>query len=297
MNHLVVGVNGTIGSALFSRLQSAGVGVRGTTHKTEKTLGDTIFYLNLADNPSAWRFPSVKFDVAYFCAGVCRMSLCEDDPAGASKVNIDGTAALARRLSQDGTFIVYLSTNQVFSGKEPFVLPDASYEPLNEYGRQKAKIEQIIKADCASAAIIRLTKVVERNMPLIKNWIERLTSLEPVEAFQDMMLAPVSLRQVVDVLLAIGQKKQSGCYHLSGEADISYFDLACYLASSLDCPLSLINSVSALEKGMKKIFLPQFTTLDCSSTIALCQSKPPHFSQVVRECFEVASVRTEFGNL
>ncbi len=286
-NYLVVGVNGTIGSALFAQLQLSGASVWGTTQRSSSANQPSIFYLNLLDSPSTWQFPDVNFDVVYLCAGICRMALCEEDPVGTCKVNIDGMVALARRLSDAGAFIVFLSTNQVFSGQSSFVAEDAVYQPLNEYGRQKSVVEILIRQHCPQSAIVRLTKVVEPNMQMIKNWIDRLKQHQSIEAFHDMVLAPVALRQVVEVLISLGDKQLAGCYQISGAEDVSYLDVANFLAQSLECPSSLVQPVSAIEKGIKKTFLPLFTTLSCSSTIAMCGQKPPHFSDVVHECFDI----------
>jgi dTDP-4-dehydrorhamnose reductase len=215
------------------------------------------------------------------------MALCENEPANARQVNISGMSALIQRLANTGAFIVFLSTNQVFSGERSFELPNAAYQPMNEYGRQKAEMENWIKANCDIYAIVRLTKVVEQNMSLVKSWIDKLMLNQPIDAFHDMPLAPVSLRQVLDTLITIGQKKQTGSYQISGALDISYFDLANYLATCLKRPTTLVQSVSALNVGIKKIFLPRFTTLDCSSTIALGSEVPPHFSEVLHECFDI----------
>jgi len=291
-NHLVVGIKGTIGSALFNHLrllaQTTGDSVWGTTHKEEVVKQPQIFHLNLLDS-SASKLPDERMDVAYLCAGVCKMALCENDPAGTYKANVEGMAALARRLSDAGAFIVYVSTNQVFSGDEPYVLPDAPYRPLNEYGRQKSQIETLIRTYCPRSSIVRLTKVIEPEMPLIKNWIDLLTRHQPVQSFHDMMLAPVTLRQVIDVLVKVGQKQQPGCYQVSGAEDVSYYALACYLAQQLDRPLSLVQSLSAMDAGIKKSFLPRFTTLNCSSTITLGGETPPQFSDVVHECFDLSA--------
>ena len=286
LNHLVIGMNGTIGSALYSRLRSNGEAVKGTTQRQQSVLGRDIVYLNLLD-PSSWRFEQ-PVDVAYLCAGVCRMALCEEDPLGTANINIDATLALARKLSKNGTFLVYLSTNQVFSGNEAFAPAEADYNAQNEYGRQKARIEALLKAHCPALAIVRLTKVVEPDFPLIRHWIQQLTAEQPVRAFKDMMLAPVSLRQVVDILIKIGEKRQNGIYHVSGAEDISYYDLACYLAGQLARPLSLIESAHAAEGGLQKTFLPRFTTLDCSSIIAAVGEKPPHYTEVIHECFGIS---------
>lgn len=279
-------MNGTIGSALFSRLRAIGESVKGTTQRQQPVLGRDTVYLNLLE-PSSWRFEQ-KVDVAYFCAGVCRMALCEADPVGTANINIDATLALAKKLADNGTFIVYLSTNQVFSGNEAFAPENTDYNAQNEYGRQKARIEALLKEHCSALAIVRLTKVVEPDFPLIRNWIQQLTSDQPVRAFEDMMLAPVSLRQVVNILIKIGEKRQSGIYHVSGAEDVSYYQLACYLAGQLSRPVSLIQSARAAEGGMEKSFLPRFTTLDCSSIIAAVGEKPPHYTEVINECFGIS---------
>ncbi len=282
-NALVVGINGTIGSALFAALESAHVEVWGTTRRDD-SLG--VFYLDLMDNPGKWEFPDLHFDVVYLCAGICKMDQCERDPVTAYKINVEGMTALARYFSQAGSFVVYLSTNQVFSGQTSYALPTETYAPNNEYGRQKAKAEQMIKGVCSSCAIVRLTKVVEPNMALIKNWIDQLVNHQSIEAFHDMMLAPVALKQVVDVLLQIGQHKQPGYYQISGAHDVSYYDVAAYLVSYLNCPASLVKSVAACDKGINPAFLPRFTTLDCTSTISLTDYKPLHFSEILHNCFD-----------
>jgi dTDP-4-dehydrorhamnose reductase len=283
-NHLVVGMNGTIGSALFGRLQLLGANVVGTTQRQSTASQPHIQYLSLQD-ASTWQSDR-RVDVVYLCAGICRMALCEEDPEATYKVNVDATLALAQYYSMQGSFIVYLSTNQVFSGDQPFMRADAEYGAQNEYGRQKASIEHLLQQHCPQLAIARLTKVVEPGFALIQNWITSLTQNQPVRAFYDMMLAPVSLRQVVDIMIKIGEQPQAGIYQISGAEDVSYFELASYMAAQLSRPSELIQSANAQEGGMRKSFLPRFTTLDCSSIISSFDESPPHYSEVLKECFD-----------
>tara|TARA_R110000868_G_scaffold318690_9_gene579426 strand:- start:518 stop:1357 length:840 start_codon:yes stop_codon:yes gene_type:complete len=279
-------MNGTIGSALLARLQADGVSVMGTTQRPDAVLDQHAMYLNLQD-PSSWHVDR-RVDVVYLCAGICRMSLCEEDPLGTLKINVDATLALARQLAKQGAFVVYLSTNQVFSGQKAYAEADGEYGPQNEYGRQKAKIESLLTKHIPSLAIVRLTKVVEPHFPLIQGWIQALLQNQSVRAFTDMVLAPVSLRQVVATLVKIGQGKKSGVYQISGAEDVSYFDLASYLAQKLGRPRELILAANAAEGGMKETFLPRFTTLDCSSIIATFGENPPHYREVLQECFALA---------
>lgn len=280
-NILIVGAKGLIGSALFTHFQSVtDVNVWGTLHR-QTSPESNIFYLNLLEPPSAWHLPDIQFDVVYLCAGICRMPLCEADPATTHTVNVRHTYALVSQLAATGAYIVYLSTNQVFSGLVPYALATTACDPHQEYGRQKAEMEDLIKTHCAQWAIVRLTKVIEPNMPLFNNWMNQLVQGQSVEAFHDMMFAPVTLSQVVRVLVKLGINKQVGIFQVSGAEDISYYTAACVLARQLGRPASLVQSVSALDRGIKKSFIPPFTTLECSSTIAVCGERPQSFAQVL----------------
>jgi dTDP-4-dehydrorhamnose reductase len=287
-NHLVVGINGTIGAALYQQLKKQShhtISAWGTTKRMTDVSPPQVFYLNLNGPPHTWQFPHISFDVVYLCAGVCRMAHCEDDPVATSKINIDGMCELAKRLSSSGAFVIYLSTNQVFSGENPYVEDDAPYQPLNEYGRQKAIVEGFVKEKCERNAIVRLTKVIVPEMPLVQQWIDSLKQNKSILAFHNMMLAPVSLRTVTDFLQLLGEKKQPGCYALSGDQDVSYFDVANYIAREMHVSSGLIQSINALDQGIKKNFLPRFTTMRSSSTIALCGLRPPTIEDVLHECF------------
>lgn len=282
---LVIGINGTIGAALFSYLKSNGNVAWGTSRRA--SIHDPqIIPFNFTDPTSLQTLPP-DFDTAYVCAGICRMALCEDDPVSSRQINITGTLQLLERMTKQGTFIVYLSTNQVFAGTTPWMACDAAQNPINEYGRQKAEVEQWLQTNCSHYAIVRLTKVVEPQMALIAGWIAQLQRGETLSAFTDMPLAPVSLRQVIELLEIIGRNKHTGIYHISGSEDMSYFEVACYLAQQLHCSTHLVQPAQAIEHGIKKIFLPQFTSLNCSSTINIAAFKPPAVSDVIHECFTI----------
>lgn len=284
-NYLVAGMNGFIGGALFNHFKSIFAAVCGTTRRVDHAK-HPIYYLNLFEHSNQWKLPDLIFDVAFICTGVCQLSTCEDDPVLTRMVNVTRTIELIQLLSQRGTFIVYLSSNQVFSGSEPWVPVTANYKPINEYGRQKVNIEKWIKTNCKHWAIVRLTKVIPPKMPLLQDWSQKLMLNLPIEAFNDMMLAPVTLRQVIAVLLKIGQTKKEGYYHVSGIEDVSYFDLAKYLAKYLGQSEDLVKPIAALTQGVRKIFLPRFTSLDCFDTMDFCQIQSPLYHEVIKESIE-----------
>jgi dTDP-4-dehydrorhamnose reductase len=65
--------------------------------------------------------------------------LCEQNPEQARRVNVDATRTLAEEASSRGAFLIYISTDYVFPGKEgeaPYEA-DAETNPPNLYGQLK----------------------------------------------------------------------------------------------------------------------------------------------------------------
>jgi S-adenosylmethionine synthetase len=64
---------------------------------------------------------------------------CDSDPEGTRALNVDATRTLVRAASAVGSFVIYISTDYVFPGREgeaPYEA-DAPTEPLNFYGQTK----------------------------------------------------------------------------------------------------------------------------------------------------------------
>ena len=286
-NILIVGADGTIGTALFRHLNAQNnVSVYGTTRRAWSDEAQKIFSLDLAEPPKNWHFPDIPFSTVYLCAGISNMAFCEDNADTSSRINVDATKRLITYFTNRNTRIVYLSTNQVFSGDVPTVLANALPHPRNEYGRQKSSVERFIQMECQQYAIVRLTKVISPNALPFRHWIECLRNHTPIEAFHDMVIAPISLSNVVETLEWIGRQQETGCFQLSGPEDVSYYQLGCYFAQRLGRSETLVQSTSAIVKGIKNIFLPSFTSLQFSSILAASHKVPLHYTDVIEENFD-----------
>lgn len=286
-NILIVGTDGTIGAALFNYLNAQNdPTVYGTTRRALSDEPQKILSLDLAEPPEHWYFPDITFSVVYFCAGISNMAFCEDNTDISARVNVEAIKKLITYFTNRNAKIVYLSTNQVFSGDTPHVLAHALPHPRNEYGRQKSNVERFIQTQCQQYAIVRLTKVISPNALPFCYWIEALRNHKPIEAFHDMVIAPISLSYVVEALARIGCQHDTGCYQISGPEDVSYYQLGCYLAQRLCRPATLVRSTSAIEKGIRNIFLPAFTSLQFSSILAPNYKGPLHYPDVIEENFD-----------
>lgn len=264
---LIIGADSTIGGALAKKLATSGVDIHGTTRG-----GGAFQALDLSTNHASW--PDLPgCEVAYLCAAVTKLESCENDPRATRLVNVGHMQELATRLKAQGTFLVFLSSNQVFDGNTPYPKATDAPCPRNEYGRQKAEFESWLLGHCPQAAVLRLTKVISGPLPLLAKWEQALRRGETIEAFNDLVFAPLPLASVLAGLEWIGKTRETGIYQLSGAQDISYHGIACELAKRLDVSEKNVVAASAQASGIPAIFLPKHGTLD-RQTLAHIAVKP-----------------------
>lgn len=279
---LVVGGDGLIGRALARRLDGEGRTVLATTRRHGCAAARRP-HLELAQDPSAWT-PPQPVSVAFLLAAAANQLSCCADPAASRRINVDHTVALARRLVELGAFVVFTSTNLVFDGEEARYQTCAAPHPTSEYGRQKAEAEQALLALVPRVAVVRLTKVLAAEMPLIGRWVESLKAGQPVEAFTDLICAPMPVDFVAEALARIGAQGKGGLFHLSGADEVSYADLARSLARRLGVDGALVRPTTSTAAGVTLQSLPKHSSLDAQDVAESFSLPPPHLDAVIESC-------------
>jgi dTDP-4-dehydrorhamnose reductase len=259
--HLVVGGDSLVGSALAARLRADGDDVLVTTRRRDHD-GDALF-LDLESDSNQWQLPR-NITVAFLCAGVTRIQACEKDPARSARINVAGIPALAQRLHAAGTFVIYLSTNQVFDGAASHVKPEAPYSATTEYGRQKAAAEKKVRALGSSVAVVRFTKIFSDDMPVIRAWSRALRDGEAIQPFSDLVMAPVPLAVCVEALLRVGNARAIGITQVSADRDITYAEAGSFVARRLGTPEESVKPIESRDSGVSLGPPRLHTTLDTS---------------------------------
>jgi len=270
---LVIGADGLIGRALADYLLSAGESIVETTRRPDTTSKRRVF-LDLTEDVSDWR-PPCQVSVAYLCAAVSTVDHCRRDPIQSAIVNVRNTVALAKALVASGTFVIFPSTTLVYDGSVPFRKEDDPVCPVAVYGVQKAEAEKKLLAMGNSVAVVRLSKVLSPDMPLVKGWIEALRSNKPISAFSDKVMAPVSLSFVIDVLHRIAEARLPGIIHVSGRKDVTYEEVGRHIASLIGANPDLVRATTAREGGLSPEEAPLHTTLDTTRLREELGIEPP----------------------
>ncbi len=109
------------------------------------------------EDPRDWdRLRREPPDVIVYCAGVCHVQRCEDDPTFARRINVAGVAAMLDALG-DRTRLVYCSSDHVFGAgaDEPFF--EASPRcPISVYGRTRVEAEDLVRDRRPDALVVRV---------------------------------------------------------------------------------------------------------------------------------------------
>jgi len=277
---LIVGADGFLGGALRAHWQQQKRAVAATTFLPVADQRDT-HRLDLSQSPEFWPvLPPCR--AAVLCAAITSLEQCRRDPAGTRKVNVEHTLALAQLLAEQGTFVVFLSTNLVFDGTKPLRQADEATSPRTEYGRQKAAVEAGLMALGLRHAVVRLAKVFHSGLPLVRDWRDSLRAGKPITPFADMVCAPVALPTVIQGLAMVAEKELEGRWQFSPSEDVSYATIATEVGRLVQADLSLIRPGSARQLASLE-HLPAHTTLDARGTRAKLGLDFPEASRVIAQ--------------
>jgi dTDP-4-dehydrorhamnose reductase len=261
---LVVGGDSLVGSELQVHCRKLGLAVDASSRRAGAGQAPGTVFLDLGE-PDFTPLQRGNYDVAFVCAAVTSMQVCQSEPVRSRRINVDNTLSLMRRLADRGTHLVFLSSSQVFDGETPMPDEGAPTGPKNEYGAQKLAVEEAIERHALPAAVLRVTKVLaDHPVGVFKGWFEALAKGQPVQAATNMALSPVMVADVADAAERLAAGRHRGIWHLGSSDDIVYFDAARLMAEMRGLPLSLVEGQALTESQVPEIFRHRHVTLSCA---------------------------------
>lgn len=279
---LIIGIDSVIGQSLESVLMQNGWSVFGTSRRAGEKQTN-VFYLDLA-NVAELRL-DVNFDVVYLCANITKIKDCEENHDYTRVVNIDAQIKLADYFLSKGAHLVYLSSNAVFSGQKPAYKITDAVCPVTYYGECKSSVEEALRKMSGQFTIVRLTKVLTPKFPLILQWVMDLKNNQIIKPFYDLLVCPVSIYTVSQCLKEIAEKNIQGIVHLSGSTDVSYLDVAEYLAGLLNAPKDLIKGAAMLDARKHMEYIPAYASLDMSESSRLFDTLDTSFATTMNSLY------------
>lgn len=270
---LIVGGDCAIGRAFAARLRAARLNVAATSRRGGERGG--LHHLDLETLDGADALPPARYLI--LVAAETRFSACAAEPARTARVNVAAPLALARRAVAAGSRVLYFSSIAVHDGSLDCPSEDEPPTPNSVYGAQKREAEERLLALGGDIAILRPAKVIDHRFALFRDWLDALRRGREVEAFADMMVAPVGVAFLADaaarLLMARGA---TGIFQISAAGQVSYADIARHMARRIGACGALVRPVRAAERcDPATLWLPRFARLGSGRLAAAIGVMPP----------------------
>jgi dTDP-4-dehydrorhamnose reductase len=251
---LITGASGLYGSKLAKLALDRGIEVYSSDIQGLSTYGNFV-KLDIADKAHVDEtFRSIKPDVVVHAATLTDVDKCELNKELAWRVNVDGTKNIAQASQQVGAFLVYISTDYVFSGEKGCYVESDSPDPINYYGLTKLEAETVVMQTMSEPDFfIGRPSVIYGSTPAAGKvnfalWlIETLRKGERVRIVTDQWNTPTLNTNFAEMTLEVIERRINGVYHTCGATRVSRFEFAEKIADCFGLDKSLIDKVFASQ--------------------------------------------------
>lgn len=277
MKSLIIGAQGLVGSALSRQLPSAVCGIQMEAFEKNQVYIDITKYETLFKV-----FSNYRPDVVYLAAAIAHVDKCED--WGTSVVNVKGSTQVLRLCEMFESKLVFFSSSYVFDGtkSEPYSVDD-SPNPIQQYGKQKLAVENLIAQSEIDWLVIRTVGVFGRERKK-KNFVKQVISSvfigQDVYAPIDQYMNPILSDDLADVVVRLAESKAQGIYHVAGDFCVTKYEFARRIAGYFGYG-DKVHAVETSEMKQKAL-RPAMGCLDCSEIYDM-GIKIPSFSAGIQK--------------
>jgi dTDP-4-dehydrorhamnose reductase len=251
---LITGASGLYGSKLAKLALDKGIEVYSSDIQALSVYGNFIKLDITGKTQVNEVFQNIKPDVVVHAATLTDVDKCESNKDLAWRVNVEGTKNIAEASKQTGSFMVYISTDYVFSGEKGYYVESDSPEPINYYGLTKLEAETVVRQTIPEPDFfIGRPSVIYGSTPAAGKvnfalWlIETLRKGERVKIVSDQWNTPTLNTNFAEMSLEVIERRLAGTYHTCGASRVSRFEFASQIADCFGLNKTLIDEVSSSQ--------------------------------------------------
>jgi dTDP-4-dehydrorhamnose reductase len=248
---LITGAGGLVGGRLATVLAADFTVVAGR-HETAPPAGLAAVALDLlAPGSLEGALGQAGADAVVHAAALAEPDACERDPDRARRLNVDGTAAVARACRRAGARLIVLSTDLVFPGDRGGLAEDQAPAPLQVYGTTKRDAERVALDECPDAAVARIALVSGaghgRRATATESVAWALRQGRRLGLYTDQHRTPIDPDSLADAVGRLLQRPLRGIVHLGGPERVSRYELGRRVAAVLGLDAGLLDPVASAD--------------------------------------------------
>ena len=199
--------------------------------------GCTPIKLDITDRPRVSdTIKHINPSIIIHAAAVTSPDVCEKDPSGAWKINVEGTRNIVDAAKKNVSHIVYVSTDMVFDGEKGNYSELDTPGPVNFYGKTKLEGEHICLKTTSDCTVVRITLQYGWGNAVsssFSDWlIKNLKDGKQAPLFTDQYRTPTYVIDTVkglEIAALIGEP--GSVYHLASPERIDRYSFGLVLAS------------------------------------------------------------------
>ncbi|MBR2659678.1 dTDP-4-dehydrorhamnose reductase [Candidatus Saccharibacteria bacterium] len=231
MKVLVTGTSGQLGHDVMLELTKRGIDCLGADRQGGQNADFKTTTLDITDQENIEKtFAEYHPDAVIHCAAWTNVDAAEapENLEAVRKVNVEGTANLAKACAKINAKMLYISTDYVFNGQgeKPWQPDDKNYAPLNVYGQSKLDGEKAVTDNLKDYFIVRIAWVFGKNgKNFVKTMLEVGKNHEEVRVVDDQIGTPTYTPDLSRLLVDMILTDKYGFYHATNEGGyISWAD-------------------------------------------------------------------------
>ena len=286
MKLLITGASGLYGSKLAQMALAKNIEVYSSDIQGLSVYGSFVKLDISGKEQVEEAFKTIKPDVVVHAATLTDVDKCETNKELAWKVNVEGTKNIVEAAKSAGSFLIYISTDYVFSGEKGNYKETDKPDPINYYGLTKLKAEEIVQTQ--KEYFIGRPSVIYGSTPAAGKvnfalWlIETLSKGERIKIVTDQWNTPTLNTNLAEMTLEVIERRLLGVYNTCGATRVNRLEFAEQIAEAFGLDKSLIDKVlsSQFTWPAKR---PMDSSLDTSKAQKTLQHKPLDMSQALKQ--------------
>jgi CDP-6-deoxy-D-xylo-4-hexulose-3-dehydrase len=233
-------------------LEESGAEVLGTYHSRPRP---SLHRLDISDASAVIAaLEEMRPQVVFLAGAMGHADYCEEHPAEANRINVEGTRHVAVAARKLRCRLVYYSSDYIFDGARGPYGEDDSPSPLSVYGRTKLAAERAISDVFDDFLVLRTTAVYgwdrsSRNFAM-QVW-DNLQAGKSMRVPSDQWGNPTLVDYLAEVSVRLVQEGASGVFNVVGKDRLARADFGRTLARAMALDPSLIVPVPTSELGQR----------------------------------------------